>query len=83
MTIRDRMTLTLAAAHYRYEGRRTADARWLLGYSEVAFHRRVLWLLDQPDAAAEMPVEVARLRRLREARARKRRASFGGSEAVA
>lgn len=68
MTVRDHMTIRLAATPYRYPAARETDARHELGMSPVAFHRHVNALLDDPDALAAMPSEVGRLRRLRDRR---------------
>lgn len=77
LTVLDHMTLQLAAAAYKYPGARETDAHDLLGMSPVTFHRHVNELLDDPAALATYPLEVKRLRRLRDARrrARSRRAS--------
>lgn len=66
------MTLRLAAAHYRYPGARETDAFEQLGMSPTLFHRHVDVLLDDPAALAAYPLEVKRLRRLRDARRRVR-----------
>lgn len=79
LSVRDHMTLALAAAHYRHAGKREADARELLGYTAVGFWREVNRLLDRDDVLAAYPMEVRRLRRLREARAGVRAASRVGA----
>lgn len=68
VTDADRIALTLAAAPYRYPARREADALEQLGLSPTRFWARVHRLLDDPAAEAEMPAEVRRLRRIRDAR---------------
>ena len=73
LPIRDHMTLRLAATPYKFPAAREADALELLGYRPAIFWRRVNHLLDQPAAVVVMPVEVGRLRRLRERRAGARR----------
>lgn len=73
-SVRHLMALRLAAAQYRYPGARDTDAHELLGWSPVRFWQVVDALLDDPAAMAAMPVEVNRLRRLREARRRARAA---------
>lgn len=75
LTVRDRMTLRLATTPFKYAAARDSRARDELGYSPTRFHQRVAWLIDQPDAEREFPSEVRRLRRLREARNRQRKAS--------
>lgn len=72
LTVRDHMTLQLAAAPYKYPGARETDAHDLVGMSPVVFHRHVNELLDHPGALAAYPLEVKRLRRLRDARRRVR-----------
>lgn len=72
MTVRERMALTLAATPYRYPAMRERRALEDLGMSPTRFAQVVGALLDRADAEAEMPREVRRLRRLREARARAR-----------
>lgn len=72
LSTRDHMVITIAATPYRYQGAREADALELTGYSAWRFWQRVNWLLEQADAERERPVEVRRLRRLRELRRRER-----------
>jgi hypothetical protein len=75
MSIRDRMTLELAGTRYRYRAAKVQVAMRDLGYrNETAYDAAVDRLLDDPDAWREMPEVVARLRRLREARAAVRKA---------
>lgn len=74
LTARERMALELAATPYRYPAIRDARALDELGLTPTSYWLLVDRLLDRPDALAEMPAAVARLRRLREARARARRA---------
>lgn len=62
------MTIALAATHYRYEARRETDALEQLDYTTTRFWQRVNYLIDQPAAQAVMPMEVSRLRRLRDRR---------------
>jgi hypothetical protein len=68
LSTRDHMVITIAATPYRYQGAREADALELTGYSAWRFLQRVNWLLDQAEAERERPVEVRRLRRVRERR---------------
>lgn len=74
LTVRDHQTLRLAFAPYKYPGARESDAHDQLGMSPVTFHRHVNALLDDPEALAVYPLEVKRLRRLRDARRRTRSA---------
>lgn len=68
MTEHERTAIELAAAHYRYPGAREHDAYEQLGLTSTRYWALVGRLLDRPDALAEMPVEVRRLRRLRDQR---------------
>lgn len=68
MTVRDHMTLRLAAASYRYPAVRENHAIDLVGLRPTAFWAAVNRLLDDPRALATYPMEVGRLRRLRAAR---------------
>lgn len=70
----DALALRLAAATYKYPGARETDAFEQLGMSPTLFHRHVDVLLDDPAALAAYPLEVKRLRRLRDARRRTRSA---------
>lgn len=74
LSVRDQMTLRLAAASYRYPAVREADALEQLGMSAPIFWRHVNTLLDSPAALAALPREVNRLRRIRDARRRARAA---------
>lgn len=74
LTVRDHMTITLAATRFRYPAVRENRALDELGYKPTTFWARVDYLLDQPDALREHPQVVHRLRRLRDARARQRTA---------
>lgn len=75
LPIRHRMALRLAGATYRYEGAREADALEMLGYTPTRFRQVIGRLLDDPQAMAEEPTVVGRLRRLREVRRRARAAA--------
>ncbi|MDB5716460.1 MAG: hypothetical protein JWO15_3857 [Sphingomonadales bacterium] len=66
LSVRDYMTLTLAAQPYRYEAIRTTHARELLGYNETRFWARTNYLLDQPESASHPA--TARLLRIRDTR---------------
>lgn len=73
MTVREHATIRLAARVYRYAGRREADALHELGYSPARYAQVVNALLDRVDVEARYPMEVRRLRRVRERRAAARR----------
>lgn len=72
LSVRDSMTIRLAAAHYRYPGARESDVRDQLGMSLTIYARHLNRLLDDPEALAAYPVEVRRLQRLRDRRRRAR-----------
>lgn len=74
LTVRDSMSIRLAAATYRYPAKRESDALEQLGMTAATFHRHVNVLIDRPDALAAFPREVRRLQRLRDARRRARAA---------
>jgi hypothetical protein len=82
LSVRDHMTLQLAAALYKYPGARETDAHELVGMSPVIFHRHVNELIDDPGALAAYPLEVKRLRRLRDGRRRARAGVRGVSVAT-
>ena len=69
LTVREPQALTIAATRYSTGGGKATAARELVGYTEPTFHLIVDQLLDRPDALAERPDVVPRLRRLRDARA--------------
>ena len=72
LSVREHMVLRLAATPYRSPGRRLDDALELVGLRPTPFWAAVDRLLDRPDALAAYPLEVGRLRRLRERRANAR-----------
>lgn len=73
LSVREHQALTIAATRYASAGRKVTAMLEETGWTEPTFHLVVDRLLDRPDALAERPVEVRRLQRLREARARARR----------
>lgn len=75
MTDEERIALRLAATTYRHPAVREAHALERLGLTPTRYWAVVHGLLDRPDALAEMPVEVRRLQRLRDARRRQRATS--------
>lgn len=83
LTDDERHALTLAATPYRYPAVRDAQALEQLGLSPTRFWLLVDALLDRGDALAEMPREVGRLRRVREARAVARRSCVRGTQSPA
>lgn len=83
LTVREHQALTIAGRRYAHPGRRVTDMLEQAGYTEPTFWHIVDGLLDRGDALAEMPAEVGRLRRLREARAAARRACARGTQSPA
>lgn len=77
LTVREHQALTIAGHRYTHAGRRVSDMLEFTGYTEPTFWLVVDRLLDRPDALAERPEVVNRLRRLREARAAQRSARRG------
>lgn len=74
LSVRDSMSIRLAAATYRYPAKRESDAFEQLGMTAPTFWRHVNTLIDRPEALAAFPQEVNRLRRLRDRRRRARAA---------
>lgn len=74
LTVREHQALTIAGRRYPGAGAKATAALEEAGYSEPTFWYVVDQLLDRPDALAERPQVVHRLRRLRDARARQRSA---------
>lgn len=68
MDVRDHMTLRLAATPFTYPAARANRALDELGYTESRFWLRVDWLLGQVEVERAYPMEVRRLRRLRDGR---------------
>lgn len=75
LTIRERMTLDIAGRHFKYPGARINAIRDELGLSEPLFAVKVSALIHRPDAEAEAPALVRRLRRLEAARRDQRRSA--------
>lgn len=71
MTDTDRAILELESRWYRHAGSKQQAVREL-GLVETHYWQRLNRLLDDPEATAEFPELVNRLRRLRDARARQR-----------
>ena len=72
MDVRERMTLAIAGATYRYPAQREEDFVLLVGYTPARAFQVADALLERPDAEAEMPDVVRRLRGLKVARRRAR-----------
>lgn len=68
MTIRERMALELEGRHWKHSGARINAIAHQLDYSEVRHAQVVAHLLERPDAEAEAPGLVRRLRSLRDQR---------------
>ena len=74
LSVRDHMTLRLAATPYAYPGARETDVLDQLGWSMPIYTRHLNRLLDDPEALAAYPQQVRRLQRLRDRRRRARAA---------
>lgn len=72
LSVRDHMAIRLAASHYKFPGARESDVFEQLGMTATRFWQHVHALLESPEALAAYPLEVRRLRRLRDARQRQR-----------
>jgi hypothetical protein len=57
---------------WKYADTKEAGIRERLGLSSVGYYRRLSWVIDQPQALAQDPLLVRRLRRTRLARQRDR-----------
>lgn len=75
LTVRDHMALTIADSHFKYPGARVSAIRDLLSMTETRHAQLVNALIDRPDAMAERPASIRRLRSLRDARRRVRRSA--------
>lgn len=69
VTVRERMTLTIAGSTYRYPAQREEDFVTLVGYAPARAWQVVNGLLERADVEREMPQVVRRLRRVRDLRA--------------
>lgn len=72
LSVRDHMAIQLATRQYKFLGARETDMREQLGWSATVFWQRVNALIERPEALAAYPMEVRRLRRLRDLRRRAR-----------
>lgn len=70
----ERRLLDLAGTYFKYPAVRDAKTLAELGLNGTRAAQIVNALLDRPDAEAAMPMEIRRLRRLRDARRGMRRA---------
>jgi len=80
LTDRDRAILDLERSWWRYPGTKETTIRARFGISSARYHQILNHLIDTPAALAHDPTTVHRLQRLREARARQRRARRHGFE---
>lgn len=78
LSARDAGLLQIEGQWWRFPGAKEAAIREQLGMSEPAYYARLDRLIDQPAAAQEAPLLVARLRR-RRALKRRRRAAGNAS----
>lgn len=75
MTPLDRMILDFEKRWYRHAGNKEADIDEVFSLSPVRYYQLLAALLDEPTALEAEPVLVKRLSRIRDARARSRRAA--------
>lgn len=68
LTVREHTALRVDGAHYKHGGARVSAITRELGWSEVRHAQVVAALLERPDAEAEAPALVRRLRSLRDQR---------------
>ena len=69
---RDQQILAFEARWWKHAGSKEQAIRDTFGLSSTRYYQLLNALLDNPDALAEDPVLIGRLRRLRSARARTR-----------
>ncbi|MBN8883575.1 MAG: DUF3263 domain-containing protein [Salana multivorans] len=74
---REREMLDFESRPHRLGGAKEAALRAEFGVNETSYNQVLNALLDRPDALAYAPVVVNRLRRLRDARAARRRSTPG------
>lgn len=74
LTVREHMIFTLAATRYLYPAERENDALELVGLTPTKFWAAVNRLLDRPDVLEAYPIDVRRLQRVRDGKARQRTA---------
>jgi hypothetical protein len=77
---RSRAILDFERDWWKMPGRKERAIRERLGLSAARYHQLLNGLIDRPEALAYDPMLVRRLRRLREARRRKRYARRLGHE---
>lgn len=66
--------LAIEKRFYRHASSKEQDVKDELGLSPMRYYTRLNALLDDPDAIAAEPVLTSRLRRIRDSRAKQRRA---------
>jgi hypothetical protein len=72
LTERERQILEFEKTQWRYAGAKETAILDLFGCSATRYYQELNALLDRPAAYLHAPVLVKRLRRLRDARARRR-----------
>ncbi|MDF9716052.1 DUF3263 domain-containing protein [Nocardioides sp. ChNu-99] len=70
-----RAMLELEGTRFKYPGRKDTVIREMFDLSPAQFAQKINHLIDQPEALVWDPVEVNRLRRLRDARSKQRNGS--------
>lgn len=74
LTVRDHMMLDLEQSWWAYPGRKDTVIRETFSMPSTRYYQCLNALIDRPEAEAEYPLLVRRLRRLRVERARQRSA---------
>jgi len=76
---KEREILAFERQWWKYAGAKEQAIRELFGVSETRYYQMLNALLDNPEALAEDPLLVKRLRRLRDGRQRTRDARRNGA----
>lgn len=74
LTDREREILAFEREWFKHPGSKEAVVRERFGVSATRYYQILAALIDSPEAAAEDPMLVKRLQRMREARKRRRAA---------
>lgn len=77
LTDEQRAVLDFERHLWRYTGAKESAIRAEFGFSLVRFNQILAWVIEQPEALAYDPVNVRRLRRLRDRRMAERGRVFG------
>lgn len=72
LTIKDTMTLDFEGSWWKYSGAKDSAIADLFSETATRYYQRLSVLVDRPESMEYSPMTVARLRRLRDSRARSR-----------